>query len=70
MRWSPVKQPRSPRPGSVQGLFDLAGLHRRLLREGGSQVLVTGPHAPAFLLTADTEATTTARNETETHAHQ
>ncbi|MFI6277359.1 hypothetical protein [Streptomyces sp. NPDC050988] len=64
------------RPGSIQSLFDLVGLHRRLLREGGSQVLVTDPRAPAFLLTADTadtagtEATTIARNETETHAHQ
>ncbi|MGX1912616.1 hypothetical protein ACWIID_27680 [Streptomyces phaeochromogenes] len=57
-------------PGSIQSLFDLAGLHRRLLREGGSHLLVTDSRAPAFLLTADTEATTTARNETETHAHQ
>ncbi|MEU9781129.1 hypothetical protein AB0H92_09190 [Streptomyces phaeochromogenes] len=57
-------------PGSVQSLFDLVGLHRRLVREGGSHVLVTDPRTPAFLLTADAEATTTARNETETHAHQ
>ncbi|MDQ1027951.1 hypothetical protein QF035_005533 [Streptomyces umbrinus] len=57
-------------PGSVQSLFDLVGLHRRLLREGGSHLLVTDSPAPAFLLTAGTEATTTARNETETHAHQ
>ncbi|MFF3711017.1 beta-ketoacyl-[acyl-carrier-protein] synthase family protein [Streptomyces phaeochromogenes] len=57
-------------PGSIQSLFDLVGLHRRLLREGGSHVLVTDPRTPAFLLTAGTEATTTARNETETHAHQ
>jgi hypothetical protein len=54
------------RPGDIQGLFDLAAVHRRLLREGGSHVLVTGSRAPAFLLTADTDA----RNETETHAHQ
>ncbi|MCZ4507787.1 hypothetical protein O3Q52_06115 [Streptomyces sp. ActVer] len=58
------------RLGSIQSLFDLVGLHRRLLREGGSHVLVTDPRAPAFLLTAGTEATTIARNETETHAHQ
>ncbi|MDQ0951266.1 hypothetical protein QFZ24_005189 [Streptomyces phaeochromogenes] len=54
------------RPGDIQGLFDLAAVHRRLLREGGSHVLVTGSRAPAFLLTADIDA----RNETETHAHQ
>jgi len=57
-------------PGSIQSLFDLVGLHRRLLREGGSHLLVTDSRAPAFLLTAGTEATTIARNETETHAHQ
>ena len=57
-------------PGSIQSLFDLAGLHRRLLREGGSHLLVTDSRAPAFLLTADTQAKTDARNETETHAHQ
>lgn len=56
------------RPGSIQGLFDLVGLHRRLLREGGSHVLVTDPRAPAFTLTVT--ADTDARNETETHAHQ
>ncbi|MEU5294524.1 hypothetical protein [Streptomyces umbrinus] len=56
------------RPGSIQGLFDLARLHRRLLREGGSHVLVTDPRAPAFTLTVT--ADTDARNETETHAHQ
>ncbi|MEU5345265.1 MULTISPECIES: hypothetical protein [unclassified Streptomyces] len=58
------------RPGDIQSLFDLAAAHQRLLREGGSHLLVTGSRAPAFLLTADTEATTDARNETETHAHQ
>ncbi|WP_234048346.1 beta-ketoacyl-[acyl-carrier-protein] synthase family protein [Streptomyces liliifuscus] len=57
------------RPGDIQGLFELAGVHRRVLREGGSHLLVTGSRAPAFLLTADTEATTDARNGTETHAH-
>ncbi|MGW0647430.1 hypothetical protein ACWD4T_01265 [Streptomyces umbrinus] len=61
-------------PGSIQGLFDLARLHRRLLREGGSHVLVTDPRAPAFTLTVtadtDTDTDTDARNETETHAHQ
>ncbi|SER66845.1 hypothetical protein SAMN04487983_102026 [Streptomyces sp. yr375] len=46
-------------PGSVQGLFELAEAHRRLLRDGGSHRL----EPSAFLLTAD-------RNETETHAHQ
>jgi hypothetical protein len=51
------------RPGSIQGLFDLAAAHRRLLRDGGS-LLLPGP--AAFVLTADTEAS----NETETHAHQ
>jgi hypothetical protein len=56
------------RPGSIQSLFDLVGLHRRLLREGGSHVLVTDPRAPAFTLTVT--ADTDARNETETHAHQ
>ncbi|MEU9955812.1 hypothetical protein [Streptomyces sp. NPDC050982] len=61
------------RPGDIQGLFDLAAAHRRLLREGGSRLLVTDSRAPAFLLTADTadtETTTDARNGTETHAHQ
>ncbi|MEU8863492.1 hypothetical protein [Streptomyces umbrinus] len=56
------------RPGSIQSLFGLVGLHRRLLREGGSHVLVTDPRAPAFTLTVT--ADTDARNETETHAHQ
>jgi hypothetical protein len=46
-------------PGSVQGLFDLAAAHRRLLRDGGSHRLVPS----AFLLTAD-------RNESDPHAHQ
>jgi hypothetical protein len=55
------------RPGGVQGLFDLAAAHRRLLRGGGGHLLSTGgPRTPAFALTADTDA----RNETETHAHQ
>lgn len=53
-------------PGSIQGLFDLAAAHRRLLRDGGSHLLVTEPRSPAFMLTAGTEA----RNETENHAHQ
>lgn len=53
-------------PGSIQGLFDLAAAHRRLLRDGGSHLLVTEPQSPAFILTAGTEA----RNETENHAHQ
>lgn len=57
-------------PGSIQGLFDLVGLHRRLLREGGSHVLVTDPRAPAFTLTVTADTDTDARNETETHAHQ
>jgi hypothetical protein len=58
-------------PGDIQSLFDLAAAHQRLLREGGSHLLVTGSRAPAFLLTArHREATTDARNETETHAHQ
>ncbi|WP_327395972.1 beta-ketoacyl-[acyl-carrier-protein] synthase family protein [Streptomyces phaeochromogenes] len=56
--------------GDIQSLFDLAAAHQRLLQEGGSHLLVTGSRAPAFLLTADTEAKTDARNETETHAHQ
>ncbi|MFC9681393.1 hypothetical protein [Streptomyces sp. NPDC056948] len=54
-------------PGSIQGLFDLAAAHRRLSRDGGSHLLVTGPQAPAFVLTADSEA---RKKETETHAHQ
>ncbi|MFG2023882.1 hypothetical protein [Streptomyces sp. NPDC048825] len=53
-------------PGSIQGLLDLAAAHRRLLRDGGSHLLVTEPQLPAFILTAGTEA----RNETENHAHQ
>ncbi|GAA2570271.1 hypothetical protein GCM10010304_05420 [Streptomyces roseoviolaceus] len=53
-------------PGSIQGLFDLASAHRRLSRDGGSHRLATQPQAPAFILTADSEA----RKETETHAHQ
>ncbi|UUU34732.1 hypothetical protein JIX56_35490 [Streptomyces sp. CA-210063] len=69
-------------PGSVQGLFDLAAAHRRLLRDGGTHVLVTDPRAPAFLLTADSptpphalpqappHASLPEGNETETHAHQ
>ncbi|MDX3227645.1 hypothetical protein [Streptomyces sp. ME19-01-6] len=67
-------------PGSILGLFDLAAAHRRLLRDGGSHLLVTEPGArrgpAAFVLTADTEAPTSAptntravRDERETHAH-
>ncbi|WP_240436572.1 hypothetical protein [Streptomyces sporangiiformans] len=71
------------RPGSIQGLFDLAAAHRRLLRDGGSHLLVTEPDArrgpAAFVLSTDTEAQAplraptdahAGRNETETHAHQ
>jgi hypothetical protein len=64
-------------PGSLQGLFDLAAAHRRLLRDGGSHLLVTDPEAwrgpTTFILTTDTKAPTDTRagtNETETHAHQ
>lgn len=60
----------SPHPGSVQGLFDLAAAHRRLLRDGGTHLLVTGPRAPAFLLGAERLPEPTERDETETHAHQ
>jgi hypothetical protein len=42
-------------PGSIQGLFDLVAAHRRLLRDGGSHLLVTEPRSPAFILTAATE---------------
>ncbi|WP_225859158.1 hypothetical protein [Streptomyces albicerus] len=63
--------------GSIQGLFELAAAHRRLLRDGGSHLLVTEPQArrgpTAFVLTTDTEAPTQAHiagSETETHAHQ
>ncbi|MFF3328641.1 hypothetical protein ACFYWX_03615 [Streptomyces sp. NPDC002888] len=63
--------------GSIQGLFELAATHRRLLRDGGSHLLVTKPRArrgpTAFTLTAGPDATArdhAARNETETHAHQ
>ncbi|MEI5523326.1 hypothetical protein WB401_00945 [Streptomyces brasiliscabiei] len=69
-----------PRPGGVQGLFDLAAAHRRLLRDGGTHVLVTDPRAPAFRLDAERrpegpEGNGAAGdepqgNETETHAHQ
>ncbi|MEU6801341.1 hypothetical protein [Streptomyces neyagawaensis] len=56
--------------GSIQGLFDLAAAHRRLLRHGGSHLLVTDPadwRGPAaFTLTAHAPGT----NETESHAHQ
>ncbi|MFE7273470.1 hypothetical protein [Streptomyces sp. NPDC057623] len=55
--------PAGERPGSVQGLFDLATAHRELLRDGGGRLL---PGPAAFVLTAETEA----RNETSTHAHQ
>jgi hypothetical protein len=57
-------------PGGIQGLFDLATAHRRLLRDGGSHLLVTDPAArrgpTAFTLTA--EANAPERNETN-HAH-
>ncbi|MGW2047260.1 hypothetical protein ACWCPF_19065 [Streptomyces sp. NPDC001858] len=63
--------------GSVQGLFDLAAAHRRLLRDGGSHHLASGPGArrgpAALLLTAGTDSPVRApagRNETKTHAHQ
>nr|BDI54812.1 chain length factor [Streptomyces sp.] len=52
------------RPGGIQGLFDLAAAHRRLLRDGGTRLL-PGPGPAAFVLTAHNES-----NETETHAHQ
>lgn len=62
-------------PGSVQGLFDLAAAHRRLLRDGGSHLLVTdaqtrrGP--TAFILTRDNAAHAhSGRDRTKTHAHQ
>ncbi|MEU9190351.1 hypothetical protein AB0D14_38710 [Streptomyces sp. NPDC048484] len=68
-------------PGSIQGLFELAAAHRRLLRDGGSHLLVADPAAggrpAAFTLTTHTSALTTvltnarpARNETENHADQ
>jgi hypothetical protein len=57
-------------PGGIQGLFDLVTAHRRLLRDGGSHLLVTDPAArrgpTAFTLTA--EANAPERNETN-HAH-
>ncbi|WP_236067308.1 hypothetical protein [Streptomyces brasiliscabiei] len=69
-----------PRPGSVQGLFDLAAAHRRLLRDGGTHVLVTDPRAPAFRLDTGRRPDGPEGNgpaedepqgsETETHAHQ
>lgn len=55
------------RPGSVQGLFDLATAHRKLLRDGGSRLL---PGPAAFVLIASNESNETESNETETHAHQ
>lgn len=66
-------------PGSVQGLFDLAAAHRRLLRDGGTHVLATAPGAPAFLLDAERppdrdeterDKDETERDGTQTHAHQ
>lgn len=54
-------------PGGVQGLFDLAAAHRRLVRDGGDDVLVTGPRTPVFLLSSERSP---ERNETDTHAHQ
>ncbi|MGW3571710.1 hypothetical protein ACWDSL_48900 [Streptomyces sp. NPDC000941] len=67
-------------PGNILGLFDLAAAHRRLLRDGGSHLLVTEPGArggrTAFRLTADTETPPSAptdahavRDDRETHAH-
>ncbi|MGW1785316.1 hypothetical protein ACWCQQ_40440 [Streptomyces sp. NPDC002143] len=63
--------------GSIEGLFDLAAAHRRLLRDGGSRLLATAPGArrgPAeLILTAGTDSPVRApagRNETKTHAHQ
>ncbi|KUO09861.1 hypothetical protein [Streptomyces sp. DSM 15324] len=63
--------------GSLQSLFELAEAHRRLLREGGSHLLVTEPaegsSADAFTLTACADASAqaaTGRNEKRTHAHQ
>jgi hypothetical protein len=74
----PLDGERPPAPahaGSVQGLFDLADAHRRLLRDGGTQVLAGAPRAHAFLLDAERfpgrdETERTERDETETHAHQ
>ncbi|MER6159906.1 hypothetical protein ABT147_30870 [Streptomyces sp. NPDC001868] len=60
----------APHPGSVQGLIDLAAAHRRLLRDGGTHLLVTDPRAPAFLLGAERLPEPSRRDETETHAHQ
>ncbi|WP_338898922.1 hypothetical protein WBG99_27785 [Streptomyces sp. TG1A-60] len=59
--------PPAPRPGSVRGLLDLAAAHRRLLRDGGTHVLVTGARTPAFRLSAERRP---EGNETETHADQ
>ncbi|MEV1065811.1 hypothetical protein [Streptomyces sp. NPDC050263] len=63
--------------GSIQGLFDLAAAHRRLLRDGGSHLLATEPGArrgpAALILTVGTDSavrTPAGRNETKTHAHQ
>jgi hypothetical protein len=70
------ERPSAPaHAGSVQGLFDLADAHRRLLRDGGTQVLAGAPRAHAFLLDAERfpgrdETERTERDETETHAHQ
>ncbi|MFF7839262.1 hypothetical protein ACFZC6_10655 [Streptomyces ossamyceticus] len=62
------RPPAADHHGSVQGLFDLATTHRRLLRDGGSQVLAAaGPAAAAFLLSSERLP---ERNETDTHAHQ
>ncbi|MGW0712111.1 hypothetical protein ACWD4G_40235 [Streptomyces sp. NPDC002643] len=71
--------PPATHPGGLRSLFDLAALHRRLSRDGGSQVLATGPHTPAFLLTTERppeqpkqpkQREQQERNETDTHAHQ
>jgi len=63
--------------GSIQSLFELAEAHRRLLREGGSHLLVTEPAegrgAQTFTLTACPDPSAqaaTARNGRRTHAHQ
>jgi hypothetical protein len=71
-----VGTPAAGHPGNILGLFDLVAAHRRLLRDGGSHLLVTEPGArrgpTAFLLTADTDAPPgahAARDDRETHAH-
>lgn len=58
------------RLGSIEGLFDLAGAHRRLLRDGGTRLLATGPGAPSFLLGSGPEAgcDTDAKNKAKDRA--